>query len=265
MGSIQVGVWDDGAPHHCYGLFAGVAKPDARNKGQGSAHPPAIMSRGCCCCLHGLYSIKGRVLRTAYYSKFAASERSPPHSFAHPLTAPALPHTPARSQITVDGFSAPISAGNFVANVLDGAYNGRCAGCCPNCHVARPGLAVVAKLVSKFGGPVKSPMLVALRFALLLPTHVSLQIPLPWAQASPHCGRHLLLHHSCLACLHLQGAAGGGRRNHGAHPPFCPAQAPHPTRGVPPGRVCAHLPAPAGCAGASSPRHVAWPLPQPCT
>lgn len=27
--------------------------------------------------------------------------------------------------LTVDGYSAPISAGNFVANVLDGLYNNR--------------------------------------------------------------------------------------------------------------------------------------------
>jgi hypothetical protein len=29
-------------------------------------------------------------------------------------------------QIVVDGYSAPLSAGNFVANVIDGLYNGRC-------------------------------------------------------------------------------------------------------------------------------------------
>jgi hypothetical protein len=38
-----------------------------------------------------------------------------------------LVQSPVRAwlQLTIDGYSAPITAGNFVANVLDGRYDGR--------------------------------------------------------------------------------------------------------------------------------------------
>jgi hypothetical protein len=34
-------------------------------------------------------------------------------------------HVMLCSQLTLDGYSAPITAGNFIANVLDGRYDGR--------------------------------------------------------------------------------------------------------------------------------------------
>lgn len=50
-------------------------------------------------------------------------ERPVCQSFAD-LLAPWCMYT-TQVQITLDGYSAPVSAGNFAANVLDGIYNGR--------------------------------------------------------------------------------------------------------------------------------------------
>jgi hypothetical protein len=43
-------------------------------------------------------------------------------------------------ELTLDGYSAPVSAGNFAANVVDGLYNNRWAGACPARRLRAPRL-----------------------------------------------------------------------------------------------------------------------------